>query len=82
LIDILGRRFPARAPAEPGDGEALDINTASFEELRGLGISVTQASRVIAARESNGGYATLDELDELPGFSAEQLATLKRTVRV
>ncbi len=68
--------------ARPPAGGPLDLNAASFEQLRGLGVSVTQASRVIAARDSAGGYGSLDELDRLSGFSPEQLAALKRAVRV
>ena len=74
-------RQPPRGEGPPAGGP-LDLNAASFEQLRELGVSVTQASSVIAARESVGGYGSLDELDGLSGFSPEQLAALKRAVRV
>ena len=83
LIAVLSERF--RAPAAPGPangGEQLDLNRASFEELRALGISKTQATRVISAREAAGAYASLDELDGLPGFSPEQLEAFKSSVRL
>jgi DNA uptake protein ComE-like DNA-binding protein len=48
--------------------EALDLNRATFEELRDLGLSLTQSARVIAYRDTRGGYESLDELDEVPGL--------------
>jgi DNA uptake protein ComE-like DNA-binding protein len=81
LIAVLGERF--RRPAEvEGNGDPLDLNRASFEEVRALGVSATQATRVISARDAVGAFASLDELDRLPGFSAEQLEALKASVRV
>ena len=48
--------------AHPGgdgesDGGRLDLNLASFEQLRGLGLSLTQAARVIGQREQHGGLS-------------------------
>jgi competence protein ComEA len=56
------------AGASRSNGE-LDVNEASFEELRSLGLSVTQSARVIAYRDVRGGYKSLDELDDIPGLS-------------
>lgn len=81
LIAVLGERFRRPAPAE-SNGDLLDLNHASFEDVRALGVSTTQATRVISARDAVGAFASLDELDRLPGFSAEQLDALKRSVRV
>jgi DNA uptake protein ComE-like DNA-binding protein len=57
--------------------DKLDLNSATFEELRGLGLSVTQSARVIAYRDVRGGYQSLDELDEIPGLSKETRAELR-----
>jgi DNA uptake protein ComE-like DNA-binding protein len=82
LIAVLSERFRAPEAPGPANGEPLDLNRASFEELRALGISKTQATRVISAREAAGAYASLDELDGLPGFSPEQLEAFKSSVRI
>jgi competence protein ComEA len=63
-------------------GELLDINAASYEELRTLRLSVTQTGRVLAHRERKGGFGSLDELDEIPGFPQAFLAELKSQLRV
>ena len=54
-----------------------DVNEVSFEHLRELGLSVTQSARVIAYRETRGGFDSLDELDEIPGLPKETRETLK-----
>jgi DNA uptake protein ComE-like DNA-binding protein len=59
---------------------ALDLNRASFEDLRNLGLSVTQSARVIAYRDTRGGYESLDELDEIPGLPKGMRSSLRRQV--
>jgi DNA uptake protein ComE-like DNA-binding protein len=62
--------------ASSKNGE-LDLNGATFEELRNLGLSVTQSARMIAYRDVRGGFQSLDELDDIPGLSAETRRDLK-----
>ena len=71
---------PATGAAE-SDGE-VDLNAASYDDLRGLDLTITQAKRVIAYRERSGGFSSLDQLDDLPGFPDEVRAELKRRVRL
>jgi hypothetical protein len=87
---------PAAVPVQPGDnggsldlGAALpdekarlDINSATFEQLWALKLTQTQCARLIARRDDGGGFSSLDELDELPGFPERVLAELKRRSRV
>ncbi|HZA90154.1 MAG TPA: helix-hairpin-helix domain-containing protein [Solirubrobacterales bacterium] len=67
-------------PAGEDDGR-VGLNSGSFEDFRGLGMSVTQAKRVISYREELGGYSSVDDLDRVPGFPAVFLAELKRQLR-
>jgi DNA uptake protein ComE-like DNA-binding protein len=64
------------AADEPGGGEVL-LNDASFEQLRALGLSVSQAARLIAQRDQRGGFSAPDELDGLYGMPGDLIATLK-----
>ena len=64
-------------PAEP-----INVNEVGYEELRDLGLSVTQTGRVLAFRERSGGFTTLDDLNEIPGFPSAQLEQLKRHLKL
>ena len=72
---------------DPGCGDDLapaqaDLNLIGFEELRGMGLSLTQCARVLAKREELGAYGSTDELDDLFGFPAHHLERLKSKVQV
>jgi DNA uptake protein ComE-like DNA-binding protein len=43
-----------------------------------MGMSVTQATRVIAYRERQDGFDSIDDLDQVPGFPKDFLAALKQ----
>jgi competence protein ComEA len=72
---------PVSTPAGP-TADAVSLTSGTFEEYRGLGMSVTQSKRVIAYRERDGGYKTVDDLDRVPGFSKQLLAELKGQLKV
>jgi hypothetical protein len=73
---------PPISPAPPAaaPGTVVSLSSGSFEEFRSLGMSVTQARRVVEFRERDGGYTSVDDLDRVPGFSREFLAQLKSRV--
>jgi competence protein ComEA len=60
-----------------GTGAAINLNTVTFEELRGQNLSVTQATRLLAHRERLGGFQTVDDLDQVAGFPQDLLGDLK-----
>jgi DNA uptake protein ComE-like DNA-binding protein len=81
------QRTPAVSPASSGDAgedaaDKVNVNSANFEELRNLGMSVTQTGRVLAFRERNQGFKSLDELDAIPGFPHDFLDTIKHRMTV
>ncbi|HEX6585958.1 MAG TPA: helix-hairpin-helix domain-containing protein [Solirubrobacterales bacterium] len=55
----------------------IDVNEATFEQLRDLGMSVTQATRVIAYREREAGFDSVDDLDSIPGIPKPFVSELK-----
>jgi DNA uptake protein ComE-like DNA-binding protein len=61
---------PARRGSPRKQGK-LDLNEATFEQLRDMGLSVTLSARMISYRDARGGFESLDELGEIPGLSAE-----------
>jgi len=56
----------------------IELNTVTFEQLRAQGLSVTQATRLLAHRERVGRFQSVDELDEIAGFPREFAEDLKR----
>ena len=63
------------------DGRVIDANAVTFEDLRGMGLSVTQATRVIAYRERAEGFESVDDMDPIPGFDRDLLERLKKRLR-
>ena len=69
---------PAPEPPSAAAGPTISLNSVSFEQLRSQGLSVTQATRLLAHRERIGSFQSLDDLDEVPGFPKDQVEDLKR----
>lgn len=56
------------------------LNESSFEQLRGLGLSGTQAARLLAAREARSGFDSVDQLASIPGFPPALITELQQLV--
>lgn len=59
-------------------GKPLDLNRASRKELEQLpGVGAGLAATIVRAREERGGFASVDELDEVRGIGPKTLARLR-----
>ncbi len=72
---------PEPDPPVPAPAGLLDLNAATFEQLRELRMSVTQSNRVLAYRERLGGFNSVDDLDQVPGFRRAFRVELKQRLR-
>jgi hypothetical protein len=79
----------AAKPVAPGrDGRRgardgrLNLNQASFAELRSLNLSATQSHRLLAYGKRVGGYESIEQLDDVPGFPKDVRDRLKRQLTV
>jgi DNA uptake protein ComE-like DNA-binding protein len=73
---------PSAEPAATAGDEPIDLNRASFEQLRDLGFSVTQSTQLLTYRERQGGFESVDDLAGVPGVSAEFLSEVTPKLRV
>lgn len=79
-----GEAAPAQAPqaASGGTERRIDLNTAGTAELEDLpGVGKTLAERIVARREEQGPYRSVEDLREVTGIGAklfEQIAPLVR----
>lgn len=60
-----------------GDGAKLKLSMVTFEELRALGLSVTQSKRLLRHR-GNGSVASVADLARVPGIPTAKLAELQQ----
>jgi competence protein ComEA len=70
---------PPSGPAAGGvPGAPLNLNTATVAQLDELdGVGPATAQKIVAYRESHGGYRSVAELDQVPGIGPKRLASLK-----
>jgi len=75
---------PPTSPQPPAAsaGGLIELNSVTFEQLRAESLSVTQATRLLAHRERLGRFGSVEDLNDVPGFSQEALEDLKRRSRV
>ena len=77
-FDALEPQPVQRQPQE----QAADLNEVDFDTLRDLGMSVTQASRVLRYRERRGGFDSWDEFEQVPGFPRELRRRLRKRLTI
>jgi len=84
---------PKRAPAAAAgagvaaapvpEGQPLNLNTATLEQLDELdGIGPATAEKILALRQEQGGFGSVEELADVPGIGEKRLAALREAVTV
>ena len=73
---------PARKRPRPKRGGPLNLNQASLAELRSLNLTTTQSHRLLAYRKRIGGYESVEQLDDVPGFPKVVKERLKHQLTV
>lgn len=82
VVPTLGAASDTTAAGPPGD-DRVDLNTADQAALETLPrIGPALAERIIAWREENGRFASIDDLLAVPGIGEKLLAGIRDGVRV
>lgn len=72
---------PAPPPGAPG--EPVNLNTATVEQLDTLpGVGPVTAAAIVAWREANGAFRSVDQLGDVDGIGPARLAKLRDLVHV
>lgn len=75
-------RVGARS-AKPKAGEAVNLNTATVQELDALpGVGPVTAAAIVAWRQANGRFTSVDQLADVEGIGPARLEKLRALVRV
>jgi competence ComEA-like helix-hairpin-helix protein len=75
--------FLTQEPAKPAEITQLDLNAASLVQLERVpGLGFILAQNIINYREMHGPFSNIDELTNVPGFSAEAVADLHNYLSV
>jgi competence protein ComEA len=82
-----GARREAARPVQAATATAMpdgpiELNDVTYEQLRALNLSTTQARRLLTYRERRGGFRSVNEIDDVPGFPENLRRELKRRVSV
>ena len=75
---------PPPAPAGPsGAGGLVSLNSATAEELTTLpGVGAATAAAIIAHREANGPFTSVEKLKDVKGIGPAKFGALKDLVSV
>lgn len=79
---VRARRTRRKAPSPP-PSQAIDLNAADASSLASIpGIGQTLAERIVAYRQLNGPFESLDELADVAGMTQRRIDAMTPYVRV
>lgn len=68
----------APGPGAAGGGGPVSLSSATAADLEALdGVGPALAARIVAWRDSHGGFSSVDQLDEVPGIGPARMEALR-----
>ena len=81
--EVKDRRFDDEDTGETSKSDKININTASKEELMTLpGIGETKALSILAYRQENGPFSSLEELKNVEGIKEAVFSKVKDLIEI
>jgi competence protein ComEA len=81
-VPRVGEQVPPVSPSEAPQGP-LDLNSATEEQLDDLpGVGPSTAAAIVAHREANGPFGSVEDLGEVRGIGPAKLEALRGLVTV
>ncbi|MCY7784006.1 MULTISPECIES: helix-hairpin-helix domain-containing protein [unclassified Bacillus (in: firmicutes)] len=69
--------------SDGGKGSLVNINTATLEELQGIsGVGPSKAEAIIAYREENGRFQTIEDITKVSGIGEKSFEKIKSSITV
>ncbi|MGG5775584.1 competence protein ComEA [Bacillus subtilis] len=69
--------------SDGGKGALVNINTATLEELQGIsGVGPSKAEAIIAYREENGRFQTIEDITKVSGIGEKSFEKIKSSITV
>jgi competence protein ComEA len=82
-VQVPGPDDPPAVASGTGASGLISINTADVSALDELpGVGPVLAERIIAHREANGPFETVEDLLEVPGIGEAKLASMRDLIQV
>jgi comEA protein len=73
--------FRGEAGVSPSTEEGVDLNAADASALEALpGVGPVLAARIVAHREENGPFSTVEDLLDVPGIGEAKLAAMRDAI--
>ena len=74
----------AALPVLAADDNAgkINLNTATKEQLMGIGLDADLADRILELRKENGEFVDIEELTDIDGIDAKTMRQLKRKIYI
>jgi competence protein ComEA len=80
---VPGAPGPVSGPAKPAPAAVINLNTATAQQLETLpGVGPVTATAIVAWRDANGKFSSVDQLAEVDGIGPGRLEKLRPLVRV
>ncbi|HSR46444.1 MAG TPA: helix-hairpin-helix domain-containing protein [Anaerolineales bacterium] len=82
FVPMVGTALPTD-PSARNESAAVNLNSATLPELESLpGIGPTLANAIVAYRDQNGPFLSVEDLIHVPGIGPTRLSQLRDFVRV